>query len=723
MSSDGQLPIDSDIPISKTDPANTTSSEVPEDWTEADWLGLASSNFTTARAFQDSGVIVQWERNADHFNSKHFRRSAYNTPLYRGRSRLFRPLTRASERASSAQFAQAMFSNIELVSVTPKNINDDMQLMSARMMKNILQDRLRNTIPWYLTAMGAFQDTRVYGPCYTYLHWDYADETIKKKSPVYDLKGNVMEDRSETVEETVVLWDKPVIDMVPPENILLDPACDWRDPIGTSPYVVRLVPMYVTDIEKRMGTINPKTERPVWKEYSREEMLSVGKDAYNTVRQAREGDNRQDKTDAQEYEEFQLVWCHENFVRVHGMEWVYWTLGTQFLLSDPVPLSEAYLAGVRPIAAGFSVIETHKFLPSSATELIASVQASVNDIANLRIDNVRLALNKRYIIRRGAVVDLEALMRSVPGGGIMTENVEQDIKVIETRDVTSSSYKEQERLDTEADDVSGAFRGGSIQNNRSLNETVGGMEMLAEGSNAISEMDIRTFTETWCKAQLKLLMLYIQAYETDAVIYNNAYEEAAKEFNFLEGQDEMSVQQIKQKLFKMVRSDALVLDINVGLGATSPQRKAEMMTQAIRTVSQTDEQIEKINWDEVTKEMFATFGFQDGSRFIKAADDEQKITEEDLQAAQQEGMQAGQDQIKMEEIAMRERVAQQEIEAKAIDKEKDRQLDLQKHKESLDMKMKLETMKDQTRRDEAAIREGNKANELGFKERTGEQGI
>lgn len=723
----GQLPIDSDMPLVDTDPVNNlyhSEGESPDEDDNSFWLGLAASNFTTARAFQDASLIVQWERNADHFNSRHFRRSAYNSSLYRGRSRLFRPLSRASERASSAQFAQSWFSNIDLISVKPKNINDDMQLAAARMMQNILHDRLRNSIPWYLTAMGAFQDTRVYGPCFTYTYWEFAEEEFEVAGEVVDLNGKVLVDRENKKVVRRTLIDKPVIEMCPPENILIDAGCDWRDPIGTSPYVVRLVPMYVVDVESKMEEgENEKTGRPMWHKLSREDILAADRDSYNTVRQAREGDNRPDKTDSQEYVEFQIVWVHENFVRIAGTEWVYWTLGTQFMLSDPAPLNDVYLAGIRPFAYGFSIIETHKFSPSSATELVASVQASVNDIANLRIDNVRLALNKRYIIRRGAVVDLEALMRSVPGGGIMTEDIDNDIKVIETRDVTSSSYKEQERLDTEADDLTGAFRGGSIQNNRALNETVGGMEMLAEGSNAISEMDIRTFTETWGKSQLHLLMLYIQAYEVDDVIYNNAFSESMKDFEFIEGRNEFEVKIIKQKLFDMVRNNVMTLDVNVGLGATSPQRKADMMNSAIRAISQTEEQVASINWQEVNKEMFASYGFQDGSRFIKGEDDEEKITEQDLEAARQEGMDAAQDQVKLAEIEMRREV---EVNKLTADIEKNR-LDRGALKEiennKLDMKIRIETLQDKTRRQVAAITQGNFANELLHKKNTGEQGI
>ena len=106
---------------------------------DSEWLQLAADNFTSARYYQDAALTVQWERNADHFNSNHFRRSNYLTRQFKGRSRLFRPLSRSAERSSSASFGQAMFSNLDLVDVVAANQNDPMQVAAARIMKQVLQ--------------------------------------------------------------------------------------------------------------------------------------------------------------------------------------------------------------------------------------------------------------------------------------------------------------------------------------------------------------------------------------------------------------------------------------------------------------------------------------------------------------------------------------------------------------------------------------------------------
>ena len=725
----GQLPTDTPENL---DLVSGTSSREKIDYSKKDdsfWTELAQSNFNTARTYQDASLTVQWERNADHFNNRHFRRSAYNSRLFKGRSRLFRPLTRASERASSAQAAAALFSNIEIVDIQPEDQNNPEQVLSARVIKAALTYRLKKSIQWYLTCMGAWQDTRVYGPCYTHTDWLYEEKEVEVKQPIKNIVGgDDTKGRTEKVTKTIVVNDKPVIDMIPVENLLLDAACDWRDPIGTSPYIVRLVPMYVTDIESRMEAEDPKTGKPQWKKLNRGQIMSSQRDAYNTVRQAREGDNRPDKTDSQEQAEFKVFWAHENYVRIGGEEYVYWTLGTSHMLTDVIPLREAYIVDQRPFTYGFSVIEAHRFSPSSPTDLISNIQIGINDTANLRLDNVRLALNKRYILRRGATVDLEALMRSVPGGGIMTDDPERDIKVVETRDVTGSSYKEQERLESESGDITGSLLGQQVQNNRQITDSVGGMEMLAEGANSISEFDIRTFAETWVKPQLELLIRYIQAYESDEVILNTAFEDAVKQGGLPQKMDTVD----KQSIMNRVLNDKMTVSVNVGLGATSPQRKVQTLRTTIEAVASLPGMGENLDEDEIAKEMFSAAGFQDGSRFLKKKEDgeEEEITQEDLEAAMQQGVEQGTDQAKMADVEMR-----REVEYAKLELQREMGYATIASKEGITMaqlqnKLDIDLAKDKSRRDVAAAQEAtkrevliNQREELKFKKDTGKPGI
>ena len=157
------------------------------------------------------------------------------------------------------------------------------------------------------------------------------------------------------------------------------------------------------------------------------------------------------------------------------------------------------------------------------------LQTAANDIANQRTDNVQLVLNKRYHIRRSSNIDINALKRSVPGGSVMMDDPMTDVNVVSTPDITASAYEEQDRLNVDFDDIAGTFSQGTVQSNRLMNETVGGMEMLSGQANTMIEYMIRTFAETWVEPVLSQLIRLEQYYETDEVIMAVAINKSEQE--------------------------------------------------------------------------------------------------------------------------------------------------------------------------------------------------
>jgi hypothetical protein len=216
--------------------------------------------------------------------------------------------------------------------------------------------------------------------------------------------------------------------------------------------------------------------------------------------------------------EFDVVMVHLNFVKTGDETYAYYTLKDTHLLTEPMLVEEMFLHCKDrrpPVQIGFCVIETHKPVPTSKIGLTAQLQREANEISNQRLDNVKFVLNKRWLIRRGANVDIESLMRNVPGGATMVNDVERDVREVNWQDVTSSSYQEQDRINLDFDDLAGNFSQGSVMTNRKLNETVGGMRMMAQGANMLTEYDIRVYVETWVEPVLRQLAKMEQAYETD----------------------------------------------------------------------------------------------------------------------------------------------------------------------------------------------------------------
>lgn len=549
-----------------------------------DWLSLARDAYSGSTQYFDSSIRRQIEQDIRQFNSEHAQGSKYLHESYRTRSRLFRPKTRATIRKNEAIAAEALFSTTDLISITAQDESDEIQRANAELWGNVLQHRLSKTIPWFLLAIGAYQESQAVGVVASRQTWE-----------VNARKG----------------IDRPAVHLIPPENLRFDPGAKWWDVVGTSPYVIELMPMYVKDVKARMTQLDDKTGATVWTQMADSQIRAAMQSYTDSTRQTREGQQRQDSQgqETTRINEFALAWVHRNIVEVDGEDVVFYTLGTHALLSEPVPLKTEVAHGQRDYVLGFCAIEAHKIYPGGVSRLTRDMQAEINDLANLRVDNVKFVLNKRYFVKRGKQVDVRSLTRNIPGSATMMEDPEMDVKVVETADVTSSGYQEQDRLNLDFDDVAGAFSSASVQSNRKLNETVGGMNILTSNANQVSAYQLKTYVETWVEPVLRQLLLLEQYYETDEVIFALAAKKAdlVQKFGLDQMTDEILIQE-------------LTLTVGVGMGTTNPTEKANLLLSTLTTLRDVlaDGSLEQrgLIVDEVVNEIFGKLGYSDGSRFF-----------------------------------------------------------------------------------------------------------
>lgn len=591
------------------------------------WLVLAREAYNSSTSYLDANYRRQWERNISLFQSEHPSGSKYHTAGYQHRSRLFRPKTRSAIRTNEAAVAAAFFATEDIVSVYPENDSDQEQRESATVLKHLLQYRLTKTIPWFQTLVAAYQESLVMGSVVSHQYWEYKETKKKREVELVDEQGNLVLDENgeavtESIDDVTIAKDCPYIRLVASENFRIDPAADWNDPISTTPFLIEILPMYLQDVIEKMANIDPKTGEPKWKRLSMSELMqATQRSEFDSTRQTRQK-NRQDPiADRQEkITDYTTIFIHKNIIRKNGKDWLYYTAGTEHMLTEPVPLSEAYphlRMGERPYVMGGPTIEAHKVYPASMTELTQDLQTAANDIANQRTDNVQLVLNKRYHIRRSANIDIHALKRSVPGGSVMMDDPMSDVQIVNTPDVTASSYEEQDRLNVDFDDIAGNFSQGTVQTNRLMNETVGGMEMLSSNANSIIEYMIRTFAETWIEPVLTQLVRLEQYYETDEVILTTATNRASEE-----NPDEPAFfQRYTGEDADNLLAHNMTVGVNVGIGATDPIRKIEKLLLGIRTMGEINPDIvATLNQAEVTKEVFGALGYKDSKRFITEQD-------------------------------------------------------------------------------------------------------
>lgn len=570
---------------------------------------LARECYDSSTNWLNAGRRIAWNDSLRAFQGLHMSNSKYMSTDYRYRSRLFRPKTRTMVRKAEAQAAAAFFSNQDVVSITPTDDDNPQQLASAAIIQSLLQYRLTKTIPWFLTVVGARQDCEVMGIAIAKAYWKFQEKYQNTESrpridpisgtPMVDENGNPVADEYDIYH---TMTDHPWVDLIAPENFRFDPGADWRNPIATSPYTIELIPMYIADVKE-------KIKAGEWLPVNDGSLRNATDLDDDVTRRSREQGRVPGKDhDAWKPRDFDICWIRENIIRLDGEDMHCFTLASAGeMLSKPRPVKEVYLQGVRPYVCGTVIPEAHKTYPTSKVELVRDLQTQANDVVNLRLDNVKLALNPRQIIRDGKGIDPTDVRKFQPGKVIIAKDPESDIKWDRPPEVTASSYQEQDRINLDFDDLTGDISSSSMQNNKDVYQSVGNMSMMQGNASQIGEYEQRVFAETFVEPLLTQLVKLEQAYETDPVILAIAGRDAALLQKF--GMNEITDELLQQEL---------TVAVNVGLGATNPKMKLQNFLTATQAIGQIFGPAAAMNANpiEIIKEVFGLCGYKDGDRFF-----------------------------------------------------------------------------------------------------------
>ena len=709
----GETPASDSAGGSKYDSDEASEEKRKSTITREAWLiAKAHEIYTTSTDYVDANITNIWETNLAHFNNEHAPGTLFRSGNWK-RSKVFRPKTRAATKNSEAALTVAAFSTQDVVDIKAEDERQPIQVASAEIVKNALQYRLDRRMPWYLTSVGAYQSTKVYGLCISFQYWRYEADTSYE--PAFKDDGSLMTDDTGApmgYEKPIIRKDELACDLIAPENFRFDPMCDWRDPVGTSPYLLYMMPIYAGDALEKMQAIDNKTGQPRWKTHKLGDLLATRRKNYDRTRQAREGRARIDPADEQHGNEYTTLWAHMNIVKVNGADMVYWTMGTELLLTDAVPLKEAFDhldEGERPFTVGFSSIEAFRNYPAGDVEQSAGLQSEINVVANQRIDNVKLVLNKRYYVRRGSQVDLDALVRNVPGGGVMMNDPEKDVKTVETHDVTQSSYREQDKLAMEFDELVGNFAQGSTETQDGGDKSVGNSLMSSQTAGSVSDYGLRIFFETWMEPTLRQLVKLIQAYETDKVVLSLAANKSKMMIRY--GMSTVTDTLLRQDL---------TVRVNVGMGNTDPIRRVERLLFGLEKVGSLPKMAERLKSNRAADEIFGSLGYKDASGFF--------MSDEELrQKMEEEGDQTPPD-IKLKQMELENRREDNQLrhqrELMKLDIEATHgwaRIALEKSLtlEKLYATLGIEKEKILSSRQEKAVQENNKVAELAFARETG----
>jgi hypothetical protein len=557
-----------------------------------------------------------WSQSMRAYNNEHFLGSKYTKTDWRNRSNIFRPKTRSAVRKDMAAVAASLFGNIDAVNCVPGNEGDIRQRGAAAVMEELVNYRTdrssgKASMPWFPVAMGARQDALITGICLSKQSWKL--ELRKAEKP--ETYTSIEED-GEEAEKTRDIWlidiDRPDTQLVPPENVIIDPAADWTNPIQSAAYVILKWPMQVQEIlQKQESPVNP------WEPVSYSQLLAntdSGTTDTSAIRRARElGIDRYDET--QTGRKFQIVWVYEVYMRVDGKDYTFLSCGDRAFLTKPKLVREVYPEqfGERPLTMGYGHLDAHRLFPMSPVESWQQYQIELNEIANLVLDATKQNVMPISKVRRGRQVDLDQVKRRTSGSSIMVQEPD-DVTWEQPPSFPQQVAEVTRELELEFDDLAGQFNGQTAENNNALSRTLGGLKLVSGSANAVQEFDIRVWIETWAQPTLAQIVRLEQYYEHDDVVLGICGDRAGlfKKYGISEIDDDLLEQEI-------------VVRVSVGLGAGDPAQRLMKFGQALQMampIAQAAPAFQRgeieVDVEAIFQEIFGDAGFRDGgARFFK----------------------------------------------------------------------------------------------------------
>jgi len=557
-----------------------------------------------------------WSQAFRAFHNEHYVGSKYMRPDYRGRSKLFRSKTRSAVHKDLAAVAASMFNNVDAINCLPGNEADPKQRAAAAIMEELVNYRTdrssgKNSIPWFQVVMGSRQDALLTGICLTKQSWKL--ELRKREDPEKAMEQDddgVYSEVTRDVYEPIV--DRPDVQLIPPENFVIDPAADWTNPVQSAQYVILKWPMHIDEVrEKQKCPVNP------WLKVDEDILMTAqesGKYDMAAMRRAREfGLDRLDET--QTGTDFQIVWVYETFIRMGGKDWTFYSVSDRAYLTEPKPIEEVYpeQGGERPLCLGFSFLEAHRIFPMSPVESWQMLQIELNDLVNLSLDALKQNVMPVSKVKRGKQVDLDQVKRRSYGSSIMVTDP-TDVTWERPPDIPQSVPVMTRELELEFDDLAGQFNSQSAENNNALSRTLGGLKLVAGSANSVQEYDIRVWIETWAQPTISQLVKLEQYYESDPVVLGLCGERA-----------QLFEKHGMSKIDDDLLEQEITIRVSVGLGAGDPMQRLQKFQAAVQVVGPLLAQSKdfqsgamSIDVDAVMDECFGAVGYRDGGkRFIK----------------------------------------------------------------------------------------------------------
>lgn len=605
---------------------NAAAAGAPE---QVNLLALMGRAEQISREYQAKTVQQPLSRSLRAWQNQHAENSKYLGTAFKGRSRLFVPKTRAAVRKNLATAAAALFSTEDVVNISAEYEDDPVQRASAAVLKADMDYRLTRSsstsgLPWFMIAMGGCLDGQLTGVTISKQYWEYVEvpsqETEIAIVPAVDEETGetlVHPETNEVIEVEVevpvmrAVKDRPMCDLFPCENAIVDPAAPWYAVVQGGRWWGMRYAMGLSDVRAMMASPGKGGLGTEWLQVTDEVLLKgrVEEERSGTRRVREGGSDRYE--DAKGTGDLDIVWLQENFLRISGIDYHFWSVGRHAYLStvQETRVSYPHAGGERPYVMGVAQIDTHRVFPQSPAETWQPLQLELNDVANLRLDTLKRSIAPLAVVKKGRNVDLAALQRRGQPEAVVLVEDPNDISFASTPGPTGAAYTETSVTNAMFDELAGVFSTSSVQMSRQLNETVGGMRLMNGSANAVSEFDLRMWIETWVEPVLRQLVHLVRHHESDAKILAIAGQKARvlKQFGLIPTLDEFEAVEV-------------TLRVNAGIGALDPMQKIGKLKMAFEMLAPmlAEMRMQGIvpNVEALIEEIMGAAGFRDGRRFF-----------------------------------------------------------------------------------------------------------
>lgn len=501
----------------------------------------------------------------------------------------------------------------------------------------------------FLTLYSWFKDALLLKTGYVKVYWDTTEET--ERDTYHGLTPEelqiLMQDGAEILfaEESelginVVLGrnskvGKVCIEVIPPEEILVDMACRSVD-LADANFIEHRTRKTVSEV-RQMGYDVPDNIG-LWDETDADNEVGIARNLYNEDESSYEGAD--DST--------RLVWFRDITMRVDedgdGIAELmrYHVVGDEILYRDEA--ENIYYAALGPIPM------PHRHVGLSVADLVADVQLIRSTIMRQYLDGLYLSNNGRYAISDR--VNLDDMLTSRPGGVVRVQGMpgEGHIMPLVHPNTGAGALEGLAYLDSQKENRTGITKYNQGLDANSLNKTATGINQIMAASQQRMELVARIFAETGVKRMYQLVHELLRKHS-----------------------DKQTVYRLRNKWVPVdprqwqTRTD---MSISVGIGTGNK----DIQLQHLVSIMQVQREAAQIgiatpkNIYNAAKRMAENAGFSDGNEFF---------TDPDTQQPQQPKV-PPEVQVKQMELQADAQKFQAEAQLKQAEAEKRSQMDIQK---------------------------------------------